>query len=451
LEKTIQIFVCQSCGAQHSRWQGKCMQCGEWNTLVEEAVTRSKRKSPQKSESEPVPIDQVALLYPDCLPSGMPDLDYVLGKGFVEGSVVLLGGEPGIGKSTLALQVAAHQAQNHPVLYVSGEESASQIYFRAGRVGALCPQLQVLTETNILKIVKAIRLMQPRFVILDSIQVVFHPDIPSVSGSVTQVRQCALELITVLKELHAVGLLIGHITKDGALAGPKVLEHLVDVILYFEGERNTQYRTIRSFKNRFSSTYELGLFEMKPEGLVAVDSLSGVFVEDMALHHSGAMISSAIEGTRTLLVEVQALVVHSGYGMAKRTFLGVDAHRANLMIAAIEKILGIRLSDQDIILNIVGGLKISDPALDLGIVLAILSSLQEKPMRQAIGVCGELSLTGDIRPVPHIEKRVLEFDRMGFLGCIIPVKNKGSFPESVSIKPYYVATLKEALEVFLSL
>ncbi len=451
MDKATLVYTCQSCGALHPRWQGKCSACGGWNTLQEETQYKSKKGRQPTLKAHPIPINEIEGTDAQKIPSGLSELDYVLGGGCVTGSIILLGGEPGIGKSTLALQVAQNIAQHHLVLYITGEESAAQIQLRAARLGVLSPSLMVLTQTNLSVILDTIKTVKPDLVILDSIQVVYHPDLPAISGSVNQVRYCASELITVLKDAQSVGVLIGHITKEGALAGPKVLEHLVDVILVLEGERNEQYRTLRSFKNRYSSTNEVGLLEMKPHGLVTVDSPSGVFVEESSLAHPGSVVSSVMQGSRSLLVEVQALVVHSGYGMGKRTFLGVDTNRAYLLIAAIEKILGIRLADKDIILNIVGGIKTSDPALDLALILAIISSLNDKPIGQRIGVCGEISLTGEIRPIRQTEKRVIEFQRMGFEACILPRKNDVSLGADMGIKPLYVETLKEALILFTSL
>lgn len=450
MDKSSISFVCQNCAAIFTRWQGKCTNCGAWNSLFEETVIKSKKKHTSK-KTAPVPINQVQPNFNYNISSGLSELDHVLGTGFIPDSIILLGGEPGIGKSTLALQIAYIRSLSDIVLYISGEESASQIQLRASRLGVLTENLMVLTETNLLNILECIRSLKPKLVILDSIQVIYHPDIPSISGSVNQVRFCSGMLISILKEIQSIGILIGHITKDGNLAGPKVLEHLVDIILVLEGERTDQYRTLRSFKNRFASTNEIGIFEMKSTGLFPVESPSSIFFEENALLHSGSIISAIVEGSRGFLVEVQALVVPSGYGMAKRTFLGIDQNRANLMIAAIEKILNIRLSDKDIILNIVGGFKSNDPGLDLAVVFAIISSLREKPLGRRIGICGEISLTGDIRPVRQLEKRLIEFSRMGFSDCIVSKKNDVSICGELGINPIYIETLSEALDILSSL
>ncbi len=447
-------YSCQNCGATFSGWQGKCTICDAWNSVIGNAVIpdkHTKTVSRVTKKNIPTPIDAIPTDNISVFSSGISELDHVLGQGFVPGAAILLGGEPGIGKSTLALQIAHEQAKHRKVLYVSGEESATQIHLRASRLGTLSPTLFVLTETNVMAIREAIIDEQPELVIIDSIQVLYHHSIPSVAGSVNQVRFCASVLIDILKATQTVGLFIGHITKDGTLAGPKVLEHLVDVILYLEGERIDQYRVLRSFKNRYSSTQEIGLFEMKSTGLTPVASWSDIVVGDAAIGQAGSVVSSIVEGTRSILVEVQALVVKTGYGMAKRTVLGVDANRANVMIAAIEKILGIKLADQDIILNIVGGIRTDDPALDLGIVLAILSSLHNKPVGPRIGICGEISLTGDIRSVKQAEKRVSEFHKMGFTHVVLPTKNTVLTAQKMGIQVSYVETLQDALGLFLSL
>ena len=417
-----------------------------------EASVPNTRNRVSKKKNTPVSIHSVILKPEEYQSTGISECDHVLGKGLVRGSVTLLGGEPGIGKSTLALQIAQNVAnQGLKVLYISGEESVSQIYLRAHRLGHNSENLLVFSESNILDIVKAIEHEKPDLVILDSIQVVFHPEIPSIAGSVNQVRQSANELIGVIKERHLFGLLIGHITKDGSLAGPKVLEHLVDVVLFLEGDRTQQYRVLRSFKNRYASTHEIGIFDMKPQGMQPIVNPSELFIDENTLSHPGSVVSGVSEGSRVILVEIQALVVESGYGMAKRTFLGVDANRANVMIATVEKNLGLILSSKDIILNIVGGFKTSEPALDLGIILAMISSLKEHAMKKRVGVMGEIGLTGEVRAIPNADKRLLELDKMGFTGCILPYKNKVVLSKTVTIQPFYVKTLQEAMALYLSL
>ncbi|MFC1753347.1 DNA repair protein RadA [Thermoproteota archaeon] len=463
MEKQIIQYTCQNCGASFPRWQGQCSICTAWNSLEEERTMKRKIDAFQLTakavKKSPIPIETAILDDLEIIPSGMSELDHVLGNGFVKGSVVLIGGEPGIGKSTIALQTAQHLAGNgQKVLYISGEESEGQLKIRASRVGQLQnptgPQLSegfphsnlfVLSETDMAVILQAIEQTAPDVVILDSIQVVYHPSFPSISGSINQVRQCANAVISWAKQNHSLAVIIGHITKDGSLAGPKTLEHLVDVILYFEGERSQQYRLLRSFKNRYANTHEIGVFEMTEKGLKDIINPSTLFFDENTCSHPGSVVAAVAEGSRILLVEIQALVLDSGYGMAKRTFLGVDPNRANLMIAAIEKILGIKLSGKDIIINIIGGLKIYEPALDLAIVAAILSSLQEHKIGEKTGVFGEVGLTGEIRMVPHFEKRVSEFEKLGFTKCLVPHKNK-TYNKTKRIQVNYLKTLRDVLE-----
>lgn len=417
---------------------------------MDECLVEKQKKNAATSTrqvAEPVAMADLVIQPETFMSTGISEMDRVLGQGLVQGAAYLLGGEPGIGKSTLALQIAQRVAGfGRKVLYVSGEESVQQLALRGKRVGDTPPSLMVLSQVNVVQIIDAIESYEPDFFILDSIQVVFHPDVPSVSGSVQQVRVCAMALIQMIKEKQIAGLFIGHITKDGSLAGPKALEHLVDVILYFEGESAQQYRLLRCVKNRYANTYELGVFLMNERGLSEVNQPSAFFIDRDTINRPGTAVSGVLEGQRVLLIEIQALVVDSGYGMAKRTFLGVDAHRANLMIAAIEKILRIKLSQKDIILNIIGGLRIKEPAVDLAIVAAILSSLYEKELPHQIGVFGEVGLTGEIRAVPHANKRLIEFEKMGFLQCVVPERNRVG-QKIKTIKPLYVSTLKDALSV----
>ncbi|MCP4049859.1 MAG: DNA repair protein RadA [bacterium] len=447
-------FVCQCCGAYFPGWQGQCTSCNSWNTLEQESVTKvefSTAFQKKRIKSEPVSLGNLVLEKEEVIASGIKEFDNVLGKGFVKGSCVLLGGEPGIGKSTLALQAAQQiSAAGKKVLYISGEESLNQVYFRAKRIRKDSSDLMVLSETNILDIIRVIEKYEPDFIVMDSIQVVYHPAQPSVTGSVNQVRICTNEIIRIIKERNTVCLIIGHITKDGSLAGPKVLEHIVDVILYIEGDRQQQYRLLRCFKNRYSNTSEIGIFEMEQDGLIEVGNTSKVFIDEVTLANPGSVVSAVAEGRRILLVEIQALVIATGYGMAKRTFLGVDPNRANLMIAAIEKILGIRMADKDIILNVVGGVKIKETALDLGIIMAIISSLKEQSFGHKTGFCGEVGLTGEIRAVPHLERRLIEFEKLGFSSCITAPDKNHTKNSSGKMKRIYVKDIKEAMNTVLS-
>lgn len=442
-------YTCNSCGTIYASWQGQCNNCKEWSTIEQEAVSESpsERRYSSHAANKPVPMETLTITREEVVSTTFLECDRVLGHGFVRGSVTLLGGEPGIGKSTLALQVAQKMASSDvSVLYISGEESLSQLCLRSKRCGVNPSNLFVLSETNIFTIIAAIKDQEPDVIILDSIQVLCHPDISSIPGSVNQVRQCASDIINIAKKHNIITLMIGHITKEGGLAGPKVLEHLVDVILYLEGDRNQQFRLLRSFKNRYSSTRELGIFEMKKDGLAEVSNPSSLFIDDDALHNPGSLISAVAEGSRIILVELQALVVDSGYGMAKRTFLGVDPNRCNLMIAAIEKILGLKLSSKDIILNIVGGIKITEPALDLALILAIVSSYYNISLPKNMAVFGEVGLTGEVRPVSFSEHRLTELKKLGFESCILPKKGSKNIPSDMDI--HLVTSIKDALQFF---
>ncbi|MFA5878860.1 MAG: DNA repair protein RadA [Candidatus Margulisiibacteriota bacterium] len=442
-------FICKSCEQIFPRWYGKCPNCEAWNSLAEEMVFKqSQFHHVKRQRKDPVPLSAITNFDEEIVPTGILEVDRVLGKGLVVGEVLLLGGEPGIGKSTLALQIAKNLAKDSKVLYISAEESIKQLALRAKRLGINSDQLLVYNEYNILEIIKVIKKENPKLVIIDSIQVVYHPDIPSMSGSINQVRHSASEIINVVKELNLIGILIGHITKDGSLAGPKVLEHLVDAILYFEGERNQKYRILRCFKNRFASTEEIGIFEIGEQGLLEVKQPSELFIDEHTLLSPGSMVVAVMEGSRVFLVEIQALVVDSGYGMAKRTFAGVDLNRSNLMIATLEKKFGVKLFSKDIFLNIIGGIRINETGLDLGIILAIISSLYEKPLGKRIAAIGEVGLTGEVRPVQNIEKRLNELAKMGFEECFIPEQNKIK-NLSIKIKPILVNNIKEAIDLFL--
>jgi DNA repair protein RadA/Sms len=451
VQKTKLVFQCISCGVEYPRWHGKCSECNEWNTVEQkeiQIIKKSKERIGRGERQQPVSVSSYEPVEKIWETSGVKALDQLLGNGFVTGSSVLLGGEPGIGKSTLALQVAQNlSVLGRKVLYISGEESINQIYMRSCRLLNNNENLYLYTENNILEIISTIDEFKPDFVVLDSIQVVYHPEINSVAGSVNQVRYSASELMDKMRKRNITSVIIGHITKDGGLAGPKALEHLVDVILYLEGDRSQEYRLLRSIKNRFSSTDDICVFKMEKEGLLELEDSSELFVDKTTLQNPGSVVTAIVEGTRAYVVEIQALVVDSGYGMAKRTFIGIDANRANLMIATIEKALNIKLSQKDIIINVVGGLKIKKTGVDLGIVMAILSSFYEKPVKKGCAFIGEVGLTGEIRNVSKVEKIIAELSKMGIKTCVVP--RSKSVEDKVSsdpIKVEFMMNIKEAVD-----
>lgn len=441
MAKTRALFVCSNCGAQFLRWSGRCADCGEWNGIV--AMSDAPRVD-QGSMPSPLPMGQVVVSDEFVFPTGIPELDRVLGSGLVEGSVVLLGGEPGIGKSTLCMQLCANMAQQGwPTMIITGEESLGQIRHRADRLHAVHPSLTVLAETNIVTICEVIRAHRPTVVVIDSVQVMVDPDLPSVAGSVNQVRHGVSLLVQTLKAVGTTGILVGHVTKDGALAGPKVVEHLVDVILYFDGESTMQYRMIRSFKNRYSGTNELGLFEMNESGLVSISNPSGLFLDRTTMGHPGSMVSAALEGSRVFLIEIQSIVVDTGYPIGKRTILGVDPNRAHLLIAVAEKLLGLKLSAKDIILNVVGGYKTAEPAIDLAVMMAMVSSANNWGLHCNMGIIGEVGLTGEVRGVPQIERRLIDCQQLGFDCCMVPARDYKDLVSDMTLIP--VQTVFEAM------
>ncbi|RAP26279.1 DNA repair protein RadA [Candidatus Marinamargulisbacteria bacterium SCGC AG-343-D04] len=447
--KVITRYECQSCGASYLKWLGQCEKCDNWNTLVEirEEKTAS-RKHHVKKAIKSEKLQEVQQEDISFYPTRMRELDTVLGQGLVKGSVVLLGGEPGVGKSTLSLQIAQQCATlQHKVLYVSAEESASQIKIRAERLGLLPELVWVYSQTNMLSIIKECEVIDPDIIILDSIQVVFHPELTAIEGTVSQVRQCASTLINWIKENNKSAIMIGHITKEGQIAGPKTLEHLVDVILYLEGDRHHQHRILRCQKNRYGSTDNIGMFEMKKVGLLPLEDPSQCFRQDKDNAMSGSAITPYSEGGRILLVEVQALAVESGYGMAKRNFVGVSPHRANVLIAALDKLVKLRLAAHDIFVSLIGGLRVTDPSIDCAIIVAIVSSLKQVPIDDRWGICGEVGLTGEVRPIPHCEKRVKELKKHGFKACIVPKKNKSPQLEKENFEIHYVSHIIEVMRL----
>ncbi|NLX18327.1 MAG: DNA repair protein RadA [Desulfobulbus sp.] len=418
-KKVPLLFVCGQCGFESRKWLGRCPDCGAWDSLTEQRHTTSATSGRRTAAAEP--LHTAATEENIRLITEIGELDRVLGGGIVPGSLVLIGGDPGIGKSTLILQLLASlAAKDLQMLYVTGEESAAQIRMRAERLKIPGHNISVSTENSVEALIDLARHMHPALMAVDSIQTVYSEEIGSAPGSVTQVRESAARLLQLAKTNHLPVLLVGHVTKDGAIAGPRVLEHMVDTVLYFEGDRGQVFRILRTVKNRFGSTNEIGVFEMQESGLVEVGNPSALFLAERPVNVPGSVVLPSIEGTRPILVEVQALVSRSGLGTARRTAIGADPQRLALLTAVLEKKLGITLYDHDIFLNIAGGIRINEPALDLGVVAALLSSYLDKPVDGNTVVCGEIGLAGEIRAVGHMEQRVREAGRLGFRTFIMP-------------------------------
>ena len=444
-KKKRPVYVCQQCGYQSGKWLGRCPGCGQWESLVEEMREAA---SPDRAISLPLPLINTPEEDEERIPSTIGELDRVLGGGIVPGSVVLIGGEPGIGKSTLLLHVlAAVAAGGRKVLYVSGEESARQIKMRARRLGAMHPDEFLATENEVGRIIEMVRAMRPQLVAVDSVQTLVSDELESSPGSVSQVRESTHRLLNMAKAENIPVILVGHVTKDGAIAGPKVLEHMVDTVLYFEGDRSHVFRILRTVKNRFGSTNEIGVFEMKEEGLVQVVNPSEIFLAERPLNEPGSVVLPSIEGTRPILVEVQALVSPTNLGMARLTASGADQNRLSLLCAVLEKKGGLDLYGHDIFLNIAGGIRVDEPALDLGVISALASSLLEKPIPSTTVVCGEVALAGEIRAVGQVEQRMREAARLGFSRFLLPGANRERLQSGSGMELAGVATIQELLEI----
>ena len=424
MAKTRTIFICQECGHQVSKWLGKCPECNSWNSFSEERQLQpSSSKSRNNFESSaPLTITEVQPVQENRMMTGIGEFDRVLGGGMVKGSLILIGGEPGIGKSTLTLQSMGYVSkQGKKVLYVSGEESGSQIKLRAERLDALSENLLICSEICVEGIIQWIEKIRPEVLVLDSVQTFYTEDLQSAPGSIGQVREVAFKIFQEIKRRNLPTLLIGHINKDGAIAGPKSLEHIVDTVVYFEGEQGHAYRALRAIKNRFGPTPEIGVFKMAPTGLIPVENPSEWFLAERPEDSSGSAIVATLEGSRTLLVEVQALVTtSSSIGMPRRMATGFDHNRMSLLIAIMEKRLGMNLQGEDIFVNLAGGIKITEPALDLGVAAAIASSFQNRPIDAELVLLGEIGLTGEVRTVVQLEARLIEARRLGFKRCIVP-------------------------------
>ena len=445
------IFFCQSCGYESSKWMGQCPGCKEWNTFVEEVVdkksagTLAKQKA-TASEAKVLPLSQIEMTYDKRVSTDMKELDRVLGGGIVQGSMVLVGGDPGIGKSTLLLQVCRNLSEhNIKVLYISGEESLQQIKIRAERIGNFGDSLKLLCETNLDTIKAVIDREEPQIVVIDSIQTMFNEEVSSAPGSVSQVRESTGVLMQIAKGMGISIFIVGHVTKEGVVAGPRVLEHMVDTVLYFEGDRHAAYRILRGVKNRFGSTNEIGVFEMRQDGLVEVENPSEYMLSGKPEGASGSVVACSMEGTRPILLEVQALVCHSNFGIPRRTAAGTDFNRVNLLMAVLEKRLGLKLGDCDAYVNIAGGIKMNEPAIDLGIVLALISSYKDKPIDEKTICFGEVGLSGEVRAVNMAEQRVQEAKKLGFEVCILPEVCRKSMTEVKGIKLVGVSNLLDAM------
>jgi len=433
-------YVCQSCGHASAKWLGRCPDCGEWNTLVEEAVAAAPaRGGPRASATpaaQPVSVTEAAAAPEARTSTGIAEFDRVLGGGLVGGSVVLVGGDPGVGKSTILLQVGDRLARaGARALYVSAEESVRQTRLRADRLGAAAPGLLLLAENDLDVILHTASAQRPAALIVDSIQTVYRSDVASAPGSVAQVRECTAGLVRLAKDEGIAVFIVGHVTKEGALAGPRVLEHLVDTVLYFEGDRHHAYRILRATKNRFGSTNEIGVFEMAAAGLVEVPNPSAAFLSERPREAPGSAVVCAIEGSRPVLVEVQALVSPTHFGMPRRTAAGVDYNRLLLLLAVLERRAGLHLAAQDVYVSVAGGMSVDEPAADLGIAVAVASSLRDRPVDPRVVLIGEVGLAGEIRSVPQMSKRLAEAVRLGFERAVIPASGSGDAPAGLQLIP----------------
>lgn len=441
------VFFCQNCGFESAKWMGQCPGCREWNTFVEETVTATTGKEKKKIiSSEPIKLSEVSENQKERILTGIGELDRVLGGGVVSGSMILVGGDPGIGKSTLLLQVCQKLSEkNKMVLYISGEESLHQIKMRATRIGKFTDSLSLLCETNLNNIRDVIERSKPEVVIIDSIQTMYNEEVSSAPGSVSQVRESTGVLMQIAKGLGVSVFIVGHVTKDGNVAGPRVLEHMVDTVLYFEGDRHASYRILRGVKNRFGSTNEIGVFEMRESGLSEVENPSEYMLNGRPEGASGSIVACSMEGTRPILMEIQALVCKTNFGMPRRTAAGCDYNRVNLLMAVLEKRLGMNLSSCDAYVNIAGGIRMNEPAIDLGIILALVSSYRDIPIGEKVVAFGEVGLSGEVRAVSMSEQRVQECKKLGFEKVIVPKASMSILKKIEGIQICPVENLADAI------
>lgn len=448
MAKSKTVFVCNDCGYESPKWLGKCPGCNNWNTFFEQKIVESKHSSLKQQDGKrniPQKLSTYEAKETYRTQTGFGELDRVLGGGLVKGSLILLGGEPGIGKSTLILQICDKVKGEGKVLYVSGEESAEQIKLRSDRLAIKNEDILFLGETDIDIVNQSIIDLQPKLVIIDSIQTMYSEEISAAAGSVSQVREITSQIMRVCKSRNITTIIIGHVTKDGNIAGPRVLEHMVDTVLYLEGERYFSYRILRGVKNRFGSTNEIGMFEMREEGMCEILNPSDILISENEDNPSGSAIVSCMEGTRSILVELQALTSQSVFGIPKRTANGIDYNRLALLIAVLEKKAGLMLGSQDVYLNVVGGLKISEPSIDLGMILVTASSFKNIPIPKDVVIMGEVGLTGEVRRINLIEKRLKEAEKLGFKTCIIPESNKKVLKDSFKLDIIGVKDVVEAM------
>lgn len=445
------IFFCQNCGYESSKWMGQCPGCREWNTMVEETVvTTGKGKSTKTAHEKAVPasFSEISLEKEERMQTHIEELNRVLGGGLVPGSLTLVGGDPGIGKSTLLLQVCREMsADGHKVLYISGEESLKQIKLRANRIGEFSDNMRLLCETNLEIIEETLEREKPEIVVVDSIQTMYQESVSAAPGSVSQVREATGVFLRLAKGLNISILIVGHVTKEGTVAGPRVLEHMVDTVLYFEGDRHASYRILRGVKNRFGSTNEIGVFEMEADGLHEVKNPSEFMLNGKPEEASGSIVVCSMEGTRPILIEIQALICHSNFGIPRRQAIGTDFNRVNLLMAVLEKRLGLQMGNCDAYVNIAGGIRISEPAIDLGIALAIISSFKNKVIDEKTIAMGEIGLSGEVRAVSMIPVRVQEAKKLGFTTCIIPAVCVDSVKKIRDITILGVKSVADAMQL----
>jgi len=455
MAKSHTTYVCQSCGYESPKWMGRCPDCDEWASLVEETVEVSKPSSGRAAAAgqfaAPTPITELAASGAARTSSGISEFDRVLGGGVVDGSLVLIGGDPGIGKSTILIQVANHLSNTSgKVLYISGEESAEQIKLRSNRIGIAAPNLLLASETNIQAVEHYVSEVSPKYVVIDSIQTMYDPELSSAPGTVSQVRSCTAALARAAKTAGIPVFIVGHVTKEGAIAGPRVLEHMVDTVLYFEGERHQSYRVLRAVKNRFGSTDELGIFEMRESGLEEVANPSEVLLAERPQHGAGSVVTSTMEGSRPILVEVQALVAPSYFTSPRRTASGVDYNKMLMILAVLEKRVGLSLGNKDVYVNIAGGVRIVEPAADLAIALAVASSLLDTPADSSAIALGEVGLAGEVRTVNQVEKRLKEAARLGFERAIVAGRSAAKLAKDVSIEAIAAPSVRAAIDIAFS-